>query len=75
MWVVHLAMAFLPSLTIWLVGSWAVATFVFKAEVKSPELIGKAGWKAVETALVSSVFFGSVAIWVGLTMLLEWTAG
>lgn len=73
MWLVHLAMAFLPSLTIWLIGSWVVANYIFKIEARSPALMGTSRWKAVETALVSGVFFGSVAIWIALAMVLDWT--
>ena len=71
MWLVNLALAFLPSLTLWVICSWALAHFVFRKESRRPELIGRASWKAVETALVAGVFFGCVAIWFGLAMLLD----
>jgi hypothetical protein len=71
MWLVNLALAFLPAVTVWLIGSWAIAHFIFRKEASSPQLMGRASWKALEVALVSGVFVGSALIWIGLAMFLD----
>lgn len=66
---VNLLLAFVPSLTVWLVGSQLLASFVYRTESKNPRL-GRS-WYAVETGLVFAMFAGSVAMWIGLTLLLQ----
>jgi hypothetical protein len=71
MFYANVALAFVPSLTAWVIGSGLVAGFIHRVESRRPELIDKAAWNAAETALVFSVFAGSVCLWIGLTYLLQ----
>ena len=70
MWV-NAALAFLPSLTVWIVASHFLATFIYRTETRRPELVGRTPWHAVETSLIFLVFVGSVGIWIGLIYLLQ----
>jgi hypothetical protein len=71
MLVLNTALAFVPAVTIWIAASHLLATFLFRAELRRPDLHERTVWHVVETTLVFLVFAGSVLSWIGLTILLQ----
>lgn len=70
MFLVNLAIAFVPAVLLWYFGSWAMARLFLRAEPHGPSA-GRHGWGGLELVLTIAVFVLSVAAWFGLAFLLE----
>ena len=68
---INLFLALLVALPIWYLGSRGLAEIIFRTETQRPQVAGSSTWSAVETASNLLVFLGSVALWFGLTYLLQ----
>jgi hypothetical protein len=68
---VNVLLAFVPSVTVWLIGSSLLASFVFKTEARHPDFARRAAWQAVEIGLVFGLFVGCVGMWIVLTYFLQ----
>jgi hypothetical protein len=71
MLVLNTALAFVPAVTIWIATSHVLAAFLYRTELRRPDLHESTFWHAIETTLVFLVFAGSVLAWIGLTILLQ----
>jgi hypothetical protein len=68
---VNVLLAFVPALTVWLIGSSVLASFVYRTETRRPDFAERKAWQAIETALVFGLFAGCVGLWIVLTYLLQ----
>jgi hypothetical protein len=71
MLLLNTVLAFVPAVTVWLAASQLLAWFLFRTELRRPDLEESTAWHAIETTLVFLVFAGSVMVWIGLTILLQ----
>ena len=71
MLILNLAIALIVALPLWYFGSWLLARAIFRAETRNPHIVERASWPALESGLTLAVFVASVAVWLGLTYLLQ----
>jgi hypothetical protein len=68
---INLFLSLLIALPLWYLGSRGLAEIIYRTETHRPQIAASAAWSAVETASNLLVFAGSVALWFGMTYLLQ----
>lgn len=71
MLVVNLALALAIAVVVWYAASRGLAQLIFAAETRNPRVAGRPFWSAFELTATLAVFVFCVAVWIGLTYLLE----
>jgi hypothetical protein len=68
---VNVVVALVVALVFWYAASRGLAQVIFATESRNPRIARRSVWGAVEVASTFGIFLAAVAVWLGLTYLLE----